>query len=223
VLQKSIQLLRAWQFWIFAPTATVAVDAAKATVRNDRMMISGVAVFLSAVAVSAAQASVVVYDDMADWSNAVGNHTTIDFVGGELGTPVLDDYAHLGVTFSENTTYAQLSAFTDLAGMRAPGGSTASFDSPQQWIGLDHVGHLLVDFYSGGELIWSSGVMVPPSGENLAFAGFILSESFDSVYLYRLGVDFVAVIDNIYFAVPAPGAFGLLLLAGIARTRRRRV
>jgi hypothetical protein len=171
---------------------------------------------------SAAQASVVVYDDMADWSNAVGNHTTIDFVGGELGTPVLDDYAHLGVTFSENSLYAQMGAFTDLRGIWATGGSTLSFDTPQQWFGLDYVGGIAVDFFSGEELIWSSSFMLPPSGENLAFAGFILPEAFDSVYLYRPILENVAVIDNIYFAVPAPGAFGLLLLAGIARTRRHR-
>jgi len=173
---------------------------------------------------SVAQASVIVHEDMPAWSNAVGNYTTIDFTGGKLGEPVLDDYAHLGVTFSENTTYAQLSAFSDLAGMRAPEGGTVMFDSPQQWIGLDYVGGIAVDFFSGEELIWSSSFMLPPSGENLAFAGFILPREFDRVFLYRLGPDHlnVAVIDNMYFAVPAPGAFGLLLLAGIARTRRHR-
>jgi len=174
---------------------------------------------------SVAQASVDVYEDMADWSNAVGDHATIDFTDGTLGELINDHYSHYGIGFSEDTIFYQNGFFTDIWGFTGllQIGTTIYFDTPQQWIGIDHVGHLLVDFYSGDDLVWSSNILVPPSGENLAFAGFVLPISFDSVYLYRLGVDNVAVIDNIYFAVPAPGAFCLLLLAGIARTRCRHV
>jgi hypothetical protein len=173
---------------------------------------------------SAAQASVIVYEDMADWSNAVGDHATIDFTDGTLGEFINDHYSHYGIGFSEDTIFYQNGFFTDIWGFTGllQIGTTIFFDTPQQWFGIDHVGHLLVDFYSGDDLVWSSNILVPPSGENLAFAGFVLPISFDSVYLYRLGVDNVAVIDNIYFAVPAPGALGLLLLAGAAATRRRR-
>jgi len=199
------------------------VKLKKERLMNKMTLFTTVAVLTG---LSAAQASVVVYEDMADWSNAVGNYTTIDFIGGELGTPVLDDYAHFGVTFSENSLYAQLGSFSDLRGMQTiggSGGSMVSFDTSQQWIGIHYVGGLSVNFYSGDELIYSSQFMVPPSGQNLAFAGFTLADTFDSVYLHRPEqFGNIAVIDNIYIAIPAPGAFGLLLLAGIARTRRRR-
>jgi MYXO-CTERM domain-containing protein len=167
---------------------------------------------------------VTMFSDGEQWREAIGhNYTTIDFTGGENGAFILNDYAHLGVTFSDNARYWNTNAFpNDDWGMEAVGGAFVTFDTPQQWIAVDHPGLIWFRLFSEGEEIYTSPVMGWWSGH---FSGLISSQQFDMVYLFKEepGSVNIPAIDDLYFgAVPAPGALGLLLLAGLTTRRRRR-
>jgi hypothetical protein len=81
---------------------------------------------------------------------------------------------------------------------------------------------LLTTIMRGGDVVGSftlaEGVNFEP-----AFAGFVSSESFDRIVIStqpNWGWDDFA-LDQLSWAVPAPGAMGLLALTGLSRSRRR--
>ena len=105
---------------------------------------------------------------------------------------------------------------------------TLTFDLPMLTtaIGFDLSGFqyppLLATIMRGGQVVGSftlaEGVVFNP-----AFAGVVSSESFDRLTLTTQpgagGDDFA--LDEISWAIPAPGALGILGMLGCLRTRRR--
>jgi hypothetical protein len=168
-----------------------------------------------------AAADVTLFSDGEQWRDAINhNYTTIDFTGGENGAFILNDYAHLGVTFSDNATYFNTDGFpNDDWGMRAVGGAYVTFDTPQQWIAVDQPGNITFELFYQGKSIYASPAMGWWPG---GFSGLVSSVAFDMV-VFGQEFENIVNIDDLYFgAVPAPGALGLLLIAGLAGPRRRR-
>jgi MYXO-CTERM domain-containing protein len=178
-----------------------------------------IATAITALAASAAGAEVTEYEDKADWMAAAQNFTTIDFVGVGHGTLITDQYEDLGVVFTDGDDYGLSNVnFMDEWGVSGDGDINLTFDSPQYHIGLDYGGGLSIELYQGFDLLYVSSDF---GGAGPFFAGLISSQPFDRVLL-RDWVDSRAIVDNLHFGVPAPGAWYLMVLAGLARRRRRR-
>ncbi|MCH8150741.1 MAG: hypothetical protein IH830_00025 [Planctomycetes bacterium] len=164
------------------------------------------------------------FTDKAEWISAVGRFTTIDFTGFPDGTFITDQYADLGILFTDGNDNIFLSdnAFpNDGAGLFG-GGFTpiaVSFDTPQAWIAVDFPGAVQFELFREGELIYTSSLF--GGGGVGFFAGLVSSELFDAAVI--LDPDDQSVfIDDLHFGVPAPGAIALLALASLFSTRRRR-
>ncbi len=120
--------------------------------------------------------------------------------------------------FGRNETYAgpdNALDFTFAPGVQAVGGNffsrNAAFELQPALIGI---------FFEDG----SSSIQYVTS--TTGFSGFIsstvaISRMQVQVYPVPAGVNYAAV-DNLYFGVPAPGAFALLGVAGLVGSRRRR-
>ncbi|MCH8151501.1 MAG: hypothetical protein IH830_03905 [Planctomycetes bacterium] len=161
------------------------------------------------------------FTDKDEWIAAVGDFTTIDFTGFAQGTFITDQYADLGIVFTDGNDSINFSptAFpNDAWGLDGNGDISVSFDAPQAWIGVDFPGDLQIDLFSEGRLIHTSVFIAGGIGN---FGGLISSELFDAAVLIDpIGVE--AEIDDLHFGVPAPGALWLLGLAALFPRRRRR-
>ena len=163
------------------------------------------------------------FTDKEEWIAAVGAFTTIDFTGFPDGTFITDQYADLGILFTDGNDNIFLSdnGFpNDGAGLFG-GGFTpiaVSFDSPQAWIAVDFPGLMQFELFSGGKLIYTSSVF---SDFQSRFAGLVSSELFDTAVILD-PADHAVFIDDLHFGVPSPGAIALLALGGLFFTRRRR-
>jgi hypothetical protein len=180
--------------------------------------IGALATAVALVAAAPARSSVIVFLDRAEWEAAVGKLTTIDFTGFDEGTFITDQYADLGIIFSDgnDSIYASSAFVNDGWGLDGNGDIVLAFDQPQAWIGFDYPGFLEVELYSDGELFFESDSFGGGVGN---FLGLLSTEPFDAAVL----IDFIgeAAIDDLHFGVPAPGSICLLSLAAIHRTRRR--
>ncbi len=182
--------------------------------QNDRVRQAVAAVLLTQVAPVAA--GVVEFDDKQAWFGAVGSVTTIDFTGFPGGTYVTDQYADLGVLFTDGFDVISCCGTTwpnDGAGLLGGSSVSLSFTTPQSWIALDYRG-AMISLFSAGELLHVG--QFPGS-----FAGLISSQTFDAV-LIEGPPDGNVTFDDLYFGVPAPGAAWLLAALLLAPTRRRR-
>ncbi len=162
------------------------------------------------------------FTDKEEWIAAVGDFTTIGFTGFPDGTFITDQYADLGILFTDgNDSVSCCSKVTfpeDGAGLDGNGNISVVFDTPQAWIGVDHPGFLSIELYSEGRLFFTSNIYGGGVGN---FLGLVSSELFDAAVLVdRFGVD--AEIDDLHFGVPAPGALWLLAVAALFSRRRRR-
>ena len=184
---------------------------------------------LTAVVLSAgfgdrvAVCGVVEFFDRDEWVKAVGegNFLTVDFTGFPDGIFITDQYADLGILFTDgnDSIFLNDGAFpNDGAGLDGFGNISVSFDTPQAWIGVDFPGFLSIELFSGGRLFYTSSIA--GGGGVGFFFGLISSELFDAAGLIDPGGD--AFIDDLHFGVPAPGAIWLLALAGLLPRRRRR-
>ncbi len=161
------------------------------------------------------------FTDKDSWIAAVGDFTTIDFTGFPDGTFITDQYADLGILFTDGdeTIHMSASYINDGWGLRGNGIITVAFDSPQAWIGVDFPGLLSIELFSGGRLFYTSSIA--GGGGAGFFLGLISSELFDAAVLIDpFGLD--AEIDDLHFGVPAPGALWLLALAALLPRRRHR-
>ena len=155
-----------------------------------------------------------------EWIAAVGPFTTIDFTGFPQGTFITDQYADLGILFTDgNDSIAFAGSFiNDGVGLDGNGNTSLIFDTPQAWIGVDFPGFLSIELYSEGRLFFTSNLWGGGVGN---FLGLISSELFDAALLIDpLGRD--AEIDDLHFGVPAPGALWLIAVAALLPRRRRR-
>ncbi len=160
------------------------------------------------------------FTDKDEWIAAVGDFTTIDFTGFPQGTFITDQYADLGILFTDgnDTFFFTPSFINDSWGVDGNGNISVVFDTPQAWIGVDFPGDLQIDLFSEGRLIHTSVFIAGGIGN---FGGLISSELFDAAVLID-PVDGAVFIDDVHFGVPAPGALWLLAVAALFSRRRRR-
>ena len=155
------------------------------------------------VAGGTASPGVLEFEDKDEWLDAVGRFVTADFTGFEPGTVITDQYADLGVLFTDGfytvvccskNTYPE-----DGAGLDGNGNITVVFDTPMAYIGVDYPGLMQIELFSRGRLIYTSSLF---SGDPVGnFAGLISSELFDSAVLI-CWAGFEAEIDDLHFGPP---------------------
>ena len=170
---------------------------------------------------AAAHAGVQEFTDKDEWIAAVGEFTTIGFTEFPHGTFITDQYADLGILFTDgNDSIACCGPVfpEDGAGLDGNGDISVAFDTPQLWIGADFPGLLRIELYQNGRLFYvSDNYGQDPVGN---FAGLLSNEPFDAAVL--IDVLGEAEIDDLHFGVPAPGALPLLALGALCTRRRRR-
>jgi hypothetical protein len=164
------------------------------------------------------------FGDRDEWEAAVGGFTTVDFTGYPHGTPVSDQWAHLGVTFEGNVIIHESSLYhNDGFGLFGSGGAWVHFHSYMDSIAADFAGLLAFALYDDNELVAEIGLF--GGGGTGFFVGLISEIPFNKVYLFRPEpFDNLVFIDDLHFGalvVPAPGALALFGLA-LAFNRRRR-
>lgn len=184
---------------------------------NNKLVIIG----LSLICVAPVNGSVVTYTNKAAWQTAAAPYSTITFLELPNNTLITEQYASLGVHFTDGSdyTYHSSSFPTDGAGLNGAFDSTTLvFDSPVTSIALDFPGEAAFKLFFEGSLIYTS----PPFGSGGIgfFGGLISTQPFDMVVMYDPSLDFFA--DNLYFGVvPCPFTLSLLGL-GIGWPKRRR-
>ena len=170
-----------------------------------------------------ASSDFVTFTDAAAWQQAVGTYTTIGFNDFVQSTIVTEQYASLGVHFTDGTdvAFAGPTVFPNdgwgLSGhlFQLPDEIRLTFDTPQRWIAVHFPGSVRLELYRNGLLMTDQLAFV--SG----FGGVISSQAFDEVVIWDRS-DGAVFIDDLHFGVPAPGALGLLALAGVSGPGRRR-
>jgi MYXO-CTERM domain-containing protein len=163
------------------------------------------------------------YTDYDEWRSAVGHFTTIQFTEYPPGTIVTDQYADLGILFTDgNDVVDEWSGYNDGFGLWGPAFDdvTVEFDSPRTAIAVHFPGLIQFDIYRADELIYRSSVFSDAYDD---VAGLITTEPFDAALIYDPTGNGVA-IDDLHFGppIPAPGALGLLGFAALAGRRRQR-
>jgi len=184
---------------------------------------------LVASLVSPAVAGVTLYWGSPEpWQSDVGEYSTVDFLGIPHNTVVTNQYADLGVTFTEgDDRVINLGIFetflTDGAGLDGNLSIGLSFAQPMNHLAMDYPGGMRIKLFSGGELFYTSPIISPGSGVG-NFAGIVSTRSFDSVLLYDWLQGSDVYLDNLHFGapIPAPGVVSLLSLAGLGAFGGRR-
>jgi len=185
------------------------------------------------VAAPAALASVVVYGDAdeAAWFAAAPQHATITFAEFAHFTPISDQYADLGVLFTDPYPNLILGPFPDsfLQDGWGLSGSIAvhlEFAETMVAFAAHFPGVAVFKFFLEGQMVFESAIM-GSSGLDW-FAGFSVAGGFDRLEItgkppFFPGMFDPVHFDNFYFkAIPTPGALAALLLAGLGGGRRRR-
>jgi hypothetical protein len=167
-------------------------------------------------------ASVNWYINKAIWQANAGAHSTITFTELPANTFITDQYAHLGVHFTDgsDTIYNNTNIFLDGYGLNgAFDETTLEFDSPMTAIAVDFPGSVAFNLYSKGRLIYESPVFDDAFSP---FAGLVSTVPFDKALLYDPFGGLRA--DTLYFGppIPAPAGLGILALAGMCVRRRTR-
>ncbi len=112
--------------------------------------------------VSPARGGVVEFTDKDAWIAAVGRFTTVDFVGFPPGTFITDQYAGLGIHFTDGND--SIPPFDPITfpnngwGLDGNGDINVSFDSDQAWLAVEFPGFLRFQLFSEGQLIYDSGL-----------------------------------------------------------------
>ncbi len=168
-----------------------------------------------------ARAGVQEFTDKDERIDAVGEFTTIGFTEFPSGTFVTDQYADLGILFTDGNDIivccGKETFPEDGAGLDGNGDISVAFETPQLWIGVDFPGFLDIELYYQGKL-FHTGVFGFGGVGN--FGGLLSTQPFDAAVLIDpLGE---AEIDDLHFGVPAPGTWALLVLGGLLHRRRRR-
>jgi hypothetical protein len=162
-----------------------------------------------------ARADFTYFFQLPAWQQAAGPTTTIDFVQ-PVPTLITDDYASLGVLFTEANDYAAPMLNTpsgDGWGLYSgPDSSiTIQFTQPVYALAFHVPGSFDYKVYSGDTLLLVDAAVNP-------FRGITSTVAFDRIVCYG-----GSAIDNLYFGppIPAPGTLALaaVLLLGPRRLR----
>jgi hypothetical protein len=196
--------------------------------RMPRVAFAISVIIVIGAAASDVPATVTVFTNKSAWQNAVGSHTTIDFVGYQHGMNIGDTYASIGVRFTDGQDW-----FWNLPETGFPndfwgfdGGlndaSTIVFDKLKGSIAVDFPGAVKFTLLSQNQVIYESPLFIPAGIGNCR--GLISDVAFDSVII--ADPTGVLAVDDLHFGppIPAPPA-GALLLVGFGaffRQRRRR-
>jgi len=139
------------------------------------------------------------YTDRPTWEAAVGGVSTAPFTGYGSGTVITTQYQSIGMTFTQaNDTVFFTNAFvTDGVGVDCTGDMQIVFSSPQNAIGVDFPGALVIDLYSGNTLVYASSNF---AGSGMGFfAGIVTNASFDRAVIGDW-MDGAAYVDNVSIA-----------------------
>lgn len=181
----------------------------------------GLAIGVAFIA-SSGRAEVIEFEDKDEWIDAVGDFTTIDFTGFDECTVITDQYANLGILFTDGNDLIDSGGSYLNDGWGLYGGwyddIELAFDEAQAWIAVDYPGSVQFDLYNGNELIHSAAFYTSGAGN---FAGLTSTVLFDNVVVSRPtgGGPF---IDDLHFGVPGPSALAAFALFGAWRRGKRR-
>ena len=178
--------------------------------------------------------------DKAAWTASYGgqqNVTDVDFGTLTPGTIVTEQFADLGVHFTDGDDVAVLAnpleppisypALRSFVPGSPPGeyDITIVLDGPMSGFGVRPNGpNLNLEFWLAGSLVGEGHVTGMPYWQPDAFIGFQSSVVFDKVVILHNPSPNPAqgvAVGNLAFAIPAPGALGVAVVAA-AFTRRRR-
>ncbi len=159
---------------------------------------------LTSLSVGSAHGGVAEFTNKDAWIAAVDHFTTVDFVGFPPGTFITEQYAGLGIHFTDgNDSITPLDTFVfpnDGSGLDGNGDINVSFDIPQLWIAVDYPGSIQFELFLQDQLVYTSSRFLPGGIGN--FAGLLSTELFDAARLIDVvGTD--AEIDDLHFGVPA--------------------
>jgi len=192
--------------------------------RKSRRLLALCAALSLVAAANSAIASVQMFiQDFSGWQDAAGAYSTCDFTGFAPNTFITDQYAALGVNFTNVgpnvVTFPTWDLFPqDSAGIDGNNGIILAFDQPIHAIGQHGPGAWRFRLYSGGQQFFVSSWW---TGATNVYSGLYSDVAFDGVYIESPGDDVYS--DNIYFStIPAPGAIALAALSGLPARRRRR-
>lgn len=177
----------------------------------------------TSAAVTPARGGVFEFTDKDAWIAAVGGFTTVDFVGFPSGTFITEQYAGLGIHFTDGNDsippFGPISFPNDGWDLDGNGDINVSFDSPQLWIAVDYPGFMQFELFWQDQLVYTSSLFLPGGIGN--FAGLLSNDLFDAARIIDPGGQ--AEIDDLHFGVPSPGVIAFLALGGLRERRRRSV
>ena len=191
---------------------------------SNRSFLWVFAAFAGVSCISAARAQVELFTDFAKWQAAAGSFSTVDFTGFPVGTFITDQYADLGVLFTDgNDSIHFAGSFTiDGAGLDGNGDTVVAFAEPMVALAIHFPGFAQVELFVKSRSIYLSEVISGPGAFDLGFLGVISTLPFDSAAL----IDPIGevAIENLYFGppIPSPGTLTALALGLLLRATRRR-
>ncbi len=125
-----------------------------------KMIALSVTALVASLSLGSAYGGVVEFHDRDAWIAAVGEFTTIGFTEVPSGTFLFDQFARLGVVFTDGNDLAlccdKQTFPNDGAGVDGNGNIRLAFSEPQAWIAADFPGALRIDIFRDGLLIHSS-------------------------------------------------------------------
>ena len=206
------------------PLTSFARASETRQVRRETPMRATLAVMMTLLGAQVTYGAVVEYTDKLTWHNSAGGFDTITFTELPANTWITNQYAHLGVTFTDGSNqvaYMPGAFVNDDYGLTgALDETTLEFSQPMYAIAADFPGLLTFQLYFQNQLIYQSTDF--GGGGAGWFAGLVSDRPFDRVRMYDPTSDFF--IDDLHFgpAIPAPGVLALAAIAGAFSSRRTR-
>jgi hypothetical protein len=149
-------------------------------------------------AVSVARAEVAEFTDANAWAEAVGSFNTIDFTGFPDSTLISNQFAELGVLFTDANEFtvccSEVQFPNDGEGLDVNNNLHLSFLTPQSAIAADFHPVLRIQLFCGGSLVYTSSEFV--DSIHGTFAGVVTDEFFDSAMMVT------SAIDDLHFGGP---------------------